>query len=198
MILKAFKKAYITIKRIGRLTYPCMSIDRICLGNSTAQWLKSKNVLPSQWGLNLDRQDLILTSGITLLAFNSPGCTYLVPQPSGVLANAKAIVLFDTYVLEDAGLSSDEIIAMLLHEIGHNVHRPPKNFYNQNSIHLGSNADEELFADDLVRHWGRGLHLSACISRLASFDKTRFESLLTQERLRRIKDDDAYLTTIPI
>lgn len=168
----------------------------MCMGNSTQLWLTKMTALPSQWGLSNSRQTFLLSSGIKLLAFNSPGCTFEVQQTENELVDAKAIALFDTYVVEEARLSSDEIIAMLLHEAGHTVHKPPANFYDQTIIHLGSNADQELFADDFVRNWGRGKDLENCISKLASLDK-RFNSPMTTERLRRIRNSESYLSMPP-
>jgi hypothetical protein len=152
------------------------SIDSIVFTAQAKTWLCKHEIMPSTWNLHHDEYDRILSAGLALTIFNTPACTIPLADVQQRIPNLQNLILIDSRCIDgpdDKGLlAREEVIATLLHEIGHVVNpAPTTDAYN-----------EEGWADDYARHCGYEASLVIALSKLrASGDS---ESLNGQMQLR--------------
>jgi hypothetical protein len=99
-------------------------------------------------------------------------------------APMKYTVQLDAYLIDkwmtQAAFSRGELIATILHEIGHVVNVPPPDC--QDSV--------EHWADDYARYCGFGQPLLSALEKLITLDPEHFDTPITSGRIDRIKNGD--------
>lgn len=147
--------------------------------------LKNAGLMPSVWGLPAGEPARICKAGIGLVPATWPGFKW---TPSGH-NHIKHLVVFDTLYLRTEAIGCHEFRAFLLHEIGH-VINPPKDSY------MAKSCVHEYYADDYVRHCGFSEDLTNCLEVLRRLDPISFDSDLTMQRIRRIRDNEPLLLNL--
>jgi hypothetical protein len=157
------------------------TFDDAVLTKAAKTWLGQHNAMPSTW--NLDEQELQrwLQAGVRISIFNSPACNIPVDTRQVAPSPQLQLALVDAYRIDgwvtEHGFTREELIATILHEIGHAVNRPE---YRMES--------DEFWADDYSRHCGYEDHLRSALEKLIKLDPLRCTEDAFRPRLQRIMD----------
>jgi hypothetical protein len=170
-----------TTQPSARMNQEPLKIDRIVFPKKSAGlWLGKRNLLPSQWGLSQTEIERIWQSGVAISLANSPACTIPLSDICRAIPKLTHVITLDSKSLEawlsDGSFTRKEVIATLLHEIGHVVNERPY-------THMDS---EEFWADDYARHCGNGLQLAEALEKLIKFDPEHFDHDMNHQRLIKL------------
>lgn len=160
-----------------------ISIDRIVFPPSTRRWLGDRNLLPSQWSLPEPEIQRIWQSGAAISLSNSPACTIPLSDICHAIPKLTHVITLDAKSLEcwmvDNSFTREEVIATLLHELGHVVNERPYTAMDS----------EEFWADDYARHCGFGTQLAVALEKLIKLDPNHFDHEINHQRLKRFHND---------
>lgn len=163
------------------------TFDDAVVTNSAQLWLRKYNAMPSTWNLGVQELVRWRQAGVRISIFNSPAC--LLPfqfQPEHSLGRIQ-LALIDAYRLDDwisnHGFKREELIATLLHEIGHAVNCP--------TYPMG--LEEEFGADDYARHCGYDDHLRSALEKLLALDPEYSTEEILRPRIQRITDKEVVM-----
>ena len=164
-----------------------MNIDDMAFPE-TKKWMDQNNLLPSTWGLNAIEQNRICGLKFSIAIFSQPACCTPTMRGTSQLMD---VVHFSGEYLITGKLSREEMIACILHEIGHVVNDP----YRHTQTHgdgywLDSVLSErEACADDYVRHCQYGAHLGSALAKLEIISGIGFKSSITGARIKRVNEN---------
>jgi hypothetical protein len=172
----------------AKTTYPNdHDFDSIVVVNSPI--LRRLGIMPSQWRIEGIERARITQGRVGLIPVTWPGMNW---TPS-IHEYRQHFVIFDTLHLINGSISKDELVAFLMHEIGHVVNRPP----STTLALMGGNPDEsEFYADDYARHCGLGAELGACLKTLCVIDPQGFGDPVIQRRICRIESNEKLLLNL--
>lgn len=172
--------------------------DQIVVGSHTVAFLKNRGLLPSDWKLPSGEETRILTAAVRITSISSPATKVSYNTNPFKMMDSLNLVIFSSAEFDAASLTPQEIVAALLHEIGHVLNVPRRNPASTDKVAEEYVAEmvrkeqgsDELEADDYVRYCGYGDKLIACLEKFAGHDKKGFTSSLTQKRIARLKSDE--------
>ena len=168
---------------------PEADFDAIVENDLARETLTDLDLMPSAWDLPEDEQRRILHRGVSLLALPT------LDDSNWPVFENNGLVTFAADAFVSSGLSRDQAIATLLHEIGHRVNPLP--YMEAITAELSKiGADQatkppnrdELFADDYVRHCGYSKHLLSAL-RLLTAEHESFQTRSTTDRITRLESD---------
>ena len=155
-------------------------IDAIVFTPQAKAWLNKHGIMPSKWNLVREETDRILSANLALTIFNTPACTIPLVDIHLKIPNLQNVIQIDSSCIEGSfwkePFSKEEVIAMLLHEIGHVVNPAP----------ISDCYNEEGWADDYARHCGYHDHLLTALQKLLGVETSQQWRAQTQSRIDRI------------
>lgn len=177
------------------------TIDDIVFGNSAKNWLGSKGIVPSSWGLDEPKVERIKGSNVRLTIMCSPASEVpLTPNPLKDLESVN-LVMLDANIFskkDDEGkgiFTKEEIIAAILHEIGHAVYDMKPKMSRIDALktghyvaHMNSEAEAENAADDFAHEMGFGKHVASGLNTLARIMPEKFNNEEVRERIKRMEE----------
>ncbi|QTN31228.1 hypothetical protein HZ994_02410 [Akkermansiaceae bacterium] len=156
------------------------TFDDTVLKRSTRDWLTRHNAMPSAWKLPEQELERWLQAGVRICVFNSPACLVSIGAETQIPSPRLQLALVDAYKIDDwvaeHGFAREELIATILHEIGHAVNCP------KYPMGLG----EEFGADDYARHCGYEAPLRSALEKILKLDPKHCELDAFQQRIQRI------------
>lgn len=172
-------------------------IDSIVKDEITRSVLEELNLMPSDWGLPEDEQLRILHRGLTIRA--EPDLN----DPNWPAFENSGVVTFSSNAFVTGAFSREQLLAILLHEVGHRVNPSPKVDDDPYSADLYVDAllkldldqktkpanRDELYADHYARHCGYSDHLEDGL-RLMYEIRENFRIQSTRERIARLEADE--------
>jgi len=164
---------------------PLSSIDDIVFTTEAKKWHAKHDLMPSAWRLDETELTRIRNSGVAISTFNSPACTIPLDDVSVLVSPLRHIVISDSKRIDrwmaEGLFLRDEVIATLLHEIGHVVNRLPVRYWSES---------EEFWADDYARHCGFGDALLTGLGKLIVLERGDFDKPNTHDRIARIAAEE--------
>lgn len=174
---------------------PALSIDSIVVGATARTWFRKQQLLPGLWNLDADEAERIMNAKILLTICFSPASVLNLAKVSEATLAGANLIIVDANACVSHELENREIIALILHEIGHVVNRPPEN----SGVSPESIAEEmererskrgEWEADDYARHCGFGPEIQSSIEKFRLHGDPNFTSEHVVRRLKRIQDNE--------
>lgn len=156
----------------------------------TQSILVKVNLMPSEWGLPEDEQPRILHRGLTIRA--EPDLN----DPNWPAFEDSGVVTFSSDAFVSGDFSREQLLAILLHEVGHWVN--PLLYMASFIAEMDkSGADQstkpanrdELYADDYARHCGYSHDLKISLDLLIA-TRQSFRINSTRERIARLEADE--------
>lgn len=178
----------------GRLDAEALgpSLDSIVLGATALQKLRLLGVNPASWKLPESEKALILSSKLRLTISSSPASVLAIKDTENL--SGAHLIMADLVVLENKSLTPDEFVAMLLHEIGHVVNRPPTlsqpTTPEEYALYINRGQREEFAADDYACRCGYGASVASGLQVLQFADPQHFQTRLIDDRIARIAGSD--------
>ncbi len=162
--------------------------DNLAIFPSTKKWMKRHSIMPAQWNLSGEEVQRISSAGIRITVYNTPAtCLPLLPA---IEAGLKYLIVVDPAPLESGKLTPRQMIASLLHELGHVVNLPiPGIFDFDYLMQLNGVKDEEVFADDYVRHCGYGIDFAEALEAMMEIEPHTFRTTAVNFRIKRIREN---------
>lgn len=174
---------------------PNSLIDDIVIGERARLWAEENKLFPSAWALPPLEVERILGSGLRITCFQSPATALNIPINPFKNAASLKLVIFDILRFGEQRLSRAEVIAVLLHEIGHVVNIPQWKLGDlvdfQAVIQERSKEGiPEFEADDYARHCGYAQHALSGLEKTVALEPREFDSPLARRRIERLRNDE--------
>lgn len=171
------------------------TIDDIVVGATAKSWLRSKNLLPSTWGLPTEEIQRISQTGIRLTMMYPPA-SVLKLQPNPLKdVGAASMIIFDANTFGGVQLTREEKIATLLHEMGHVFHdlSPKKSDIGALKVEeyvsaMDGQNESENAADDYARKLGYGEHIATSLEKLKTICPEKFNTPGVDGRIKRMRE----------
>lgn len=170
-------------------THQVADFDSIVGDDLAQEILTDLNLMPSEWNIPDDEQRRILHRGLTIrVVHNLDESNWPAFENQGVLT-------FSADAFVSGELSRDQLLAVILHEVGHRVN--PLTYMDAMIAELAkAGADQatkaanrdELYADDYARHCGYSAHLKTGLNLLMALRES-FRTQSTRERIARLETD---------
>lgn len=152
--------------------------------------LTDLNLMPSAWGVPEDEQRRILYRRLTIRAASN------LEDPNWPAYQNQGVVTFSADAFGSGQLSRDQLLATLLHEVGHWVNvLPYADIFIVEMKKSGADQStkpanrDELYADDYARHCGYSDHLKTCLYLLMAARQS-FRINSTRERIARLEANE--------
>lgn len=171
------------------------NIDEIVMGSNAVGFLRGKGLMPNDWALPKRENVRILEAEVRLTGINSPASILSCLNNPFKEASRLSLVMFDITGFETAGFNREEIIATLLHEIGHVVNRPAPRVISSSAEQVAAYVDdmkrkeghiEEFEADDYARHCEFGNQIITSLEKMAARN-AEFATGVSRMRIDRIR-----------
>lgn len=177
---------------------PSLSLNEIALFPKTQSWMKHHSIMPSQWNLSPEEASRITAAGIRISVYNKPASW--LPLAASIEGGLKHLVVVDPAHLSSGKFTPQQMIASLLHEIGHVVNAPVPGFLNgEYRLHMIGVAEEEIFADDYARHCGYGNAFADALEVMIQAEPKTFNNEAVKYRIERIRSNaQVYLNLLPL
>ena len=177
---------------------PGISLGEIALFPKTQGWMKHHSIMPYQWNLSPEEASRITAAGIRISVYNRPASW--LPLAASIEGGLKHLVVVDPAPLSSGTFTSQQMIASLLHEIGHVVNVPVRGFLNgEHMLHMIGVAEEEIFADDYARHCGYGNDFADALEVMMQAEPKTFNKEAVKYRIERIRSNARiYLNLSPL
>jgi hypothetical protein len=172
---------------------PRNELDEIIVDDQSKLWLRENHLLPSSWEIPVDEVLRIRHHSVGLRVFFSPAFTYDFSLYPVVNRGFVHLTLFDAELLNRRLLIREEAVAVILHELGHEVNRFTSRLRDGSEERraetecLGEHGIDEHDADDYAHHCGFGNHLANAVDKLRAAGLSYFNTPGIQERIDRIK-----------
>ena len=167
---------------------PALSLDDLALFPSTKRWMLRHSILPSQWNLSADEAQRIASAGIRITVYNTPASCLPLVQPIEV--GLKHLIVVDPAPLDSGKLTPRQVIATLLHEIGHVVNLPTPGIFDFDyMMQLKGVREDEVFADDYARHCGYGTDFADALELMKQAEPASFDTEAVKYRIERIRTE---------
>ncbi|WP_395745116.1 hypothetical protein [Prosthecobacter sp.] len=167
---------------------PGTSLDEIALFPKTQRWMKQYSIMPSQWNLSPEEASRITAAGIRISIYNTPASW--LPLAASIEGGLKHLVVVDPAPLSSGIFTPQQMIASLLHEIGHVVNAPVPGFLNGDyMLHMIGVAEDEIFADDYARYCGFGNDLADALEVMMQTEPRTFNNEAVKYRIQRIRNN---------
>ena len=178
---------------------PGMSLDDIALYRNTKIWMRRHSIMPSQWNLSPEEAKRITSAGIHITVYNTPASCLPLVQP--IEAGLRYLIVVDPAPLDSGKLTPKQMIATLLHEIGHVVNPPIKGIFDPDYylMQLKGVKEDEVFADDYARHCGYGADFADALECMKQQEPGTFDTDAVKYRIDQIRTEaQVYLNLLPL
>ena len=179
--------------RVNPRPQPVWTCDDLIIGDTAKGLLRASCLLPSSWGIPAAEWPRIKAQNIFITVTTLPAGTLLVKNRLKGIDDPK-LVMIELSRVRNHELTQQEVVAMILHEIGHIVNPPP-------AATLGTTDDvadmlaggrttaqrQELFADDYARHCEKGEAVASGLERLMALQPNEFSNQDVRRRIQRIR-----------
>lgn len=165
-------------------------LDSIVEDDSTRKVLENLNLMPSSWVFTEDEQRRILSQNIIIRTNEE------LEDPHWPSFVNHRCVIFSSNAFLSGQFTREQLLAILLHEVGHVVNPLDAiDEYLTSLSKIGANQAtkpanlDELYADDYVRHCGYSNHLSSGLRKLSEVREV-FRIQSVRDRVARIEVDE--------
>lgn len=165
-------------------------MNNILFTPSTRKWFSRKGILPDSWEIPVPEQQRIKNAPIAISLFNSPACSMPLSDLLRNRPGVRDVVMLDCVLCETKCLSEVDIVAILLHEIGHTVNLPPCFYEDADDYAVPEGDMEEYYADDYVRHCGFEEVWVNLLKRMRRENVYGFLGDSIERRIQRIEDGE--------
>ncbi|MEI6779285.1 MAG: hypothetical protein WCQ21_00060 [Verrucomicrobiota bacterium] len=176
----------------GTYANPRNELDQIVVDDKSKLWLRDNQLVPRTWEISDQEAMRIRSHRVGLRVFFSPAFTYdfsLYPVVNGGFVH---LTFFDAELLNRRLLIREEAIAVILHELGHEVNKFASRLRDGSDERRAETENrcahgiDEHDADDYARHCGFGNHLVNAFEKLRASGASYFNTAGIQERIDRI------------
>lgn len=160
--------------------------------------MKRHSIMPAQWNLPPKEARRLADSSIRISVYNKPASCLPLAKP--IEEGLKHLIVVDPAPLSSGLFTPRQMIASLLHEIGHVVNAPVPGVLNgEFHLHMIGVAEEEVFADDYARHCGYGADFANALEVMIQVEPQTFKNEAVKIRIERIRSNaQVYLNLLPL
>lgn len=163
----------------------------VVVGDRTQALLRPRGLLPSQWRIPFAERQRIRDSNIKLGLVFPPASQLSLTTAAASGPKRIYVVTIDLKSLDAYTLTQREIIATILHEIGHVVNPyPPSGVPNsgESSAEHSPTMLREMYADDYARLCGFGNEIASSLKKCSEKNPNEFMPDQVEARIRRIAE----------
>jgi hypothetical protein len=163
----------------------------VVVGDRTQALLRSRGLLPSQWKVSDVERQRILDNNIKLGLVFPPASQLSLTAASASVVKRIYVVTIELKALDAYEFTQREIIATILHEIGHVVNpNPPSGVSNcgEAGAEITLAMLREMYADDYARFCGFGNEIASSLKKCSEKNPSEFKPDQIEARIRRIAE----------